>query len=68
MDFEAVDQHVTSFAPLPQVNAANPAAQLCVYYKAAKPIIVLVAAFPFFPAKWKSVLAGFTAVLDLMCP
>lgn len=66
--FEDVDHHVSKLGALPPINAANPAVQLCVYYKAAKPILALAVNIPFIPAKWKVVLTGFMGLLDTMCP
>lgn len=66
--FEDVDKHVSSLPPLPTIDPKNAAAQLCVYYKAVKPILEMVINFPFFPASWKNVVSGFTSVLNVMCP
>jgi hypothetical protein len=62
--FEDVNQHVENLGALPPIAPG----QLCVYYKAAKPILTLMETFPFFPAKWKTVLSGLTTLLDALCP
>lgn len=67
MTFEDVDKHVNNVT-LPPINPAQSLQQLCVYYQAVKPILTMVENFPFFPPKWKAVLTGFTALLDVLCP
>ncbi len=70
MKFEEVDQHVASvnLATLKATDHATATINLCAIYKAVKPILAFVETFPFFPVKWKAVIAMFTENLDLMCP
>ena len=41
---------------------------LCPIYKAAKPLLAMVVAFPFFPAAWKAPVTALMAVFDAVCP
>ncbi len=41
---------------------------LCPIYKAAKPLLAIVVAFPFFPAAWKAPVAALMTVFDAVCP
>ncbi len=47
-------------------NATLPT--LCPIYKAAKPLLAIVVAFPFFPAAWKAPVAALMTVFDAVCP
>ncbi len=67
MTFEDVDKHVQA-VDLNKLGMAPGAIDLCSSYKAVKPILGMVAVMPFFPAKWKAVVAAFIAALDVVCP
>lgn len=43
-------------------------ASLCPIYKAAKPLLAMVVAFPFFPAAWKAPVVALMGVFDAICP
>ncbi len=47
-------------------NATLPT--LCPVYKAAKPLLNVVVAFPFFPAAWKAPVVALMSVFDAVCP
>lgn len=51
-------------------GAARQAAldNICPIWKAARPIVGLLASLPFFPAKWQGIVKQFVATMDLICP
>lgn len=70
MNFEHVNKHIDA-VDLKAIKAHDKAtamANLCPTYKAIKPILAMVEKIPFIPAKWKTVIKQFCALLDLICP
>ncbi len=61
---------------LPELEKAAEAAKapdatlptLCPVYKAARPLLVIVTNFPFFPAAWKAPVVLLMSVFDAICP
>ena len=75
MDFESVNAFVNKTTlPTPMVGPMPPGlttpptlATLCSYYEAAKPILELVVALPFFPAAWRSAISNLMVVIEALC-
>ncbi len=69
-NFETVNRHVehVDLKTLQAHDRATAQANLCGIWAASKPVIMYLAAFPFFPARWTAVLKQFAATLDLICP
>lgn len=70
MSFEDVDKHLDAHTHLmaaKPVDAAQAALQVCPAYKTVKPVLSMVLAIPFFPAKWKTAVQNLMGVLDMIC-
>jgi hypothetical protein len=71
MTFEQVDKHVNSLSgPVvnPTPGPVTSISQLCPYWKAVSPIVVLVGNLPIIPAQWKAVINAFVNVMNQVCP
>lgn len=74
--FEEVDEHIkkADLSALQSSAKAGPGggiaaipAQACQAYGVVRPILVLVAATPFIPAKWRDAIKAFVSVMDMVC-
>ncbi len=72
---EHLEKHFAAVKPA-DLHAASEAAKapnatlttVCPIYKAAKPLLTIVVAFPFFPAAWKAPVVALMGVFDAICP
>ncbi len=67
LNHEGVANHVAA-VDLAAIKALPQPEQLCAYWMAARPIVLLLASLPLLPAPWKAIVAGLVASLDLFCP
>ncbi len=67
LNHEGVAAHVES-VDLAAIKALPQPQQLCGYWTAARPIVLLLASLPILPSQWKTIVAGLVASLDLFCP
>jgi hypothetical protein len=67
-DFATIDAHVADYEP--QVAAQRQAlltgapADVSPVYRAVRPVLVMVSALPFLPARWRDPVALFVALMD----
>lgn len=69
MDFEQVNDHVNkNMLPPPVIGSAAPTnVQLCTYFQAAAPVLILIVSIPFFPATWKTTVNNLITLLSAVC-
>lgn len=75
--FEEVDKQIQS-ADLSKIQAAAKGGaaagtaaaipNVCAAYNIVKPILLLVAALPIIPKKWKDAIKAFMGILNALCP
>lgn len=78
LNAEAIDLHLDentaaldsahSAATTAKLNPAQAIQAVCSAHRAVKPILQLVAGFPFFRQSWKDAIQKYTGVLDTLCP
>jgi hypothetical protein len=72
--FEEVNAHIESsdLTKLAKQSSATAltvnSGQICSAYAIIRPILLLLASFPFIPDKWKKALKVFMQFMDVFCP